>query len=40
MAEAVDRLEGPEYVLRDENGILVYKELTAAHYAAGSGTTE
>jgi hypothetical protein len=29
MAELIDRLEGPEYELRDENGIFVYKELTA-----------
>jgi hypothetical protein len=27
MAEAIDRLEGPEYELRDENGIFTYKEL-------------
>lgn len=27
MAEVIDRLEGPEYELRDENGIFVYKEL-------------
>ena len=29
MAEAIDRLEGPEYEYRDENGIFTYKELTA-----------
>jgi hypothetical protein len=29
MAEAIDGLEGPEYELRDENGIFVYKELVA-----------
>jgi hypothetical protein len=27
MAEAIERLEGSEYELRDENGIFVYKEL-------------
>ena len=29
MAEVIDRLEGPEYELRDENGIFVFKELSA-----------
>lgn len=29
MAEVIDRLEGPEYELRDENGIFPYKELAA-----------
>jgi hypothetical protein len=29
MADLIDRLEGPEYELRDENGIFVYKELVA-----------
>jgi hypothetical protein len=27
MAEAIDRLEGPEYEHQDENGIFIYKEL-------------
>jgi hypothetical protein len=31
MAEVIDRLEGPEYELSDENGIFVYKELAADH---------
>jgi hypothetical protein len=30
MAEVIDRLEGPEYELRDENGIFPYKELAAS----------
>jgi hypothetical protein len=29
MAELIDRLVGPEYGLRDDNGIFVYKELAA-----------
>jgi hypothetical protein len=29
MADAIDRVDGPEYELRDENGIFVYKELQA-----------